>query len=267
MPAPEWPLSGTALVALESQVRPDPRLAAEKLLRSVLPEDLCISMSAIGECEVQGKRHRYKLFKLRKTHCYQGDKTFSCCIELSDTKAPDTDRIIAEYLLILNDEDEYLRTANLTQISVALNGVAYVHRSSGYAARSPGMILSGILSAIRNDAVMHGRRWPVIDAAALWAPGMSRDVLSLTLAMEDRDFADTYDNVKVRFLCPVAAQFATRFAEMPNLFCFYEFDRRRMEWQASSEDVMTGVKLSLLRQYDIRDARPHYAVAAGMILR
>ena len=106
---------------------PDPRLAAEKLLRSVLPEDLCISLSAIDECEVQGKKHCYKIFKGQKTHCIQGDRTFSCCIELSDTSAPDTDRIIAEYLLITNDEDEYLKTANLTEITrprEALSGAA-----------------------------------------------------------------------------------------------------------------------------------------------
>jgi hypothetical protein len=96
---------------------PDPRLAAEKLLRSVLPEDLCVSLSAINECEVQGKKHRYKIFKGQKTHCIQGDKTFSCCIGLEDTQAPDTDRIVAEYLLIKNNEEEYLKTANLTQIA------------------------------------------------------------------------------------------------------------------------------------------------------
>lgn len=94
----------------------NPKIAAERLLRSVLPEDLCVSLSAINECEVQGKKHRYKIFKGQKTHCFQGDKTFSCCIQLSDPAAPDTDRIIAEFLLIKNNEEEYLKTANLTQI-------------------------------------------------------------------------------------------------------------------------------------------------------
>jgi hypothetical protein len=95
----------------------DSKIAAEKLLRSVLPEDLCVSLSAIGMCEVQGKKHLYKIFKNSKTHCIQGDRIFSCCIHLSDSAAPDTDRIVAEYLLIKNSESEYLNIANLTEIT------------------------------------------------------------------------------------------------------------------------------------------------------
>lgn len=94
------------------------KVAAEKLLRSVLPEDLHIRLAAIGECEVQGKSgFTYVLKKGAKTHCKKMDGTVhSCCIELSDTQAPDTDRIVAEYLLIISDEQKYLKTANLTQI-------------------------------------------------------------------------------------------------------------------------------------------------------
>lgn len=96
---------------------PDPRLAAERLIRTVLPEELSVSLSAIGEFEYQAKQHRYKLFKGKKTHCFQDEKTFSCCIGLSDTQAPDADRIVAEWLLLKNDEPKYLATANLTQIA------------------------------------------------------------------------------------------------------------------------------------------------------
>ncbi len=95
----------------------DPRIAAERLLRSVLPEELCIALSATGECEIQGKQFSYVLKKDSKTHCKKKDGTVhSCCIAPEDTSCPDTDRIVAEYLLILNDEQKYLEIANLTQI-------------------------------------------------------------------------------------------------------------------------------------------------------
>lgn len=96
----------------------DPKIAAEKLLRRVLPEELHVSLGALGYCDVPGKTHKsYRIFKNQKTHVTdkQGN-VYSSCIHLTDTEAPDTDRIVAEYLLIINDEAKYLDTANLTQI-------------------------------------------------------------------------------------------------------------------------------------------------------
>ncbi len=116
-PTPGWLVPGGTAPQPKNTVDNSPKIAAEKLLRSILPEELCISLSAINECEVAGKKYRYKLFKNKKTHCIQGDKVFSCCIELEDTTTPDTDRIVSEYLLIKSDEEQYLKTANLTQIS------------------------------------------------------------------------------------------------------------------------------------------------------
>ncbi len=142
---------------------PDPRLAAEKLLRSVLPEDLCISLSAIGECEVQGKKYRYRIFKGKKTHCFQGDKTFSCCIELSDSQAPDTDRIIAEYLLIKNNEDEYLKTANLTQIAGPQEGLR--GRDIGAIANDEGHAIDAM-----RYAMGYGRAWIRENTLGQWPP-------------------------------------------------------------------------------------------------
>ncbi len=92
-----------------------PKIVAEKLLRRVLPEDLCICLAAMAYCDVQGKRYRYRLRKDAKTICFQGEQEYSCCIDLVGNH-PDTDRIIAEYLLIKNDERKYLATANLTQV-------------------------------------------------------------------------------------------------------------------------------------------------------
>ncbi len=105
---------------------PDPRLAAEKLLRSVLPDDLYIALAATGQCIAKGKTHEYTLAKGKKTICKKAPglgvgsgKAFSCCIGLEDQQAPDTDRIVAEYLLIINDEKQYLETANLTEVYVS----------------------------------------------------------------------------------------------------------------------------------------------------
>ncbi len=107
---------------------PDPRLAAEKLLRSVLPDDLYIALAATGQCIAKGKTHEYTLAKGKKTICKKAPglgvgsgKAFSCCIGLEDQQAPDTDRIVAEYLLIINDEKQYLETANLTEMYVPAN--------------------------------------------------------------------------------------------------------------------------------------------------
>lgn len=97
----------------------DAKIAAERLLRTVLPEDLHISLAATNECKVNGKDpgFSYQLKKNAKTLCTKKDgSVHSCCIGLSDTSAPDTDRIVAEYLLITNDEPQYLKTANLTCI-------------------------------------------------------------------------------------------------------------------------------------------------------
>lgn len=99
---------------------PDPRIAAERLLRTVLPDDLCVSLSAINQCEVTGKSgFTYTLKKGGKTHCKKLDgAVYSCCIEFAPgEKKPDVDRIVAEYMLITSDEQEYLKTANLSRIS------------------------------------------------------------------------------------------------------------------------------------------------------
>lgn len=117
---PRGDQSALAVVApIPKEKAPDPRLAAERLLRTVLPSDLCISLSAIGSCDVKGKSgNMYKLQKNKKTECTKRDgSVHSCCIGLIDTQAPDTDRIIAEFILITSDEPKYLATANLTRIS------------------------------------------------------------------------------------------------------------------------------------------------------
>src|SRR3990167_7113028 len=240
---------------------PDPRLAAEKLLRSVLPEDLCISLSAINECEVQGKKHRYKIFKDQKTHCIQGDRTFSCCIGLSDTSAPDTDRIIAEYLLITNYEEAYLRTANLTEITrprEALSGAALnaiwrdeavgdhtadaIRYANRYANRWIRMILNQIARLISNALQ---RRFPILAPHEMADPRYNREILSVR---GESHLEIRFDELSERFLQQIAAEMAHQINERPSIFAFFDLPVGPIEsGRIVSED---GIKLSVTRAYD-----------------
>ncbi len=108
----------------------NPKLVAERLMQKVLPEDVYLSMSALQYADVPGqlmvhdtgKPRMYRLFRGgRKTEITDPNgHVWSACIYLPGQQ-PDTDRIVAEYLLIVNDEAEYLETANLTVIH-GLNG-------------------------------------------------------------------------------------------------------------------------------------------------
>ncbi len=108
-----------------SDAEPDvnPKLVAERLMQKVLPEDVYLSLSALGYADVEGTIGRkYRLFRNRKTEITDKNGTVvSACIYLPGqalgAAPPDTDRIVAEYILITNDEKEYLSTANLTMIS------------------------------------------------------------------------------------------------------------------------------------------------------
>lgn len=94
-----------------------PVVQAEALLRRVLPEENYLELAATSKTWIQAKTNRYQLIRHSKTIVEKPDKTkWSSCIHLSDNDAPDTDRLVAEYLLIVNDEKEYLKTANLTEI-------------------------------------------------------------------------------------------------------------------------------------------------------
>ncbi len=107
----------TARVPVKPVEVEEPTLVAEQLLIKVLPAPLYLSMSAKGYCDIPGVINKsYRLRRNGKTEVTNSkEEVFSSCIVLS-TDAPDTDRIIAEYLLIVDDEKEYLKIANLTMI-------------------------------------------------------------------------------------------------------------------------------------------------------
>ncbi len=97
-----------------------PQIVAERLLKSVLPEELYLQLTATGEFGIEvgeGKeKHKYTFKRKGKTLVEREGKVYSCCIDVEDQKRPEQDRIVAEYLLVLNDEKKYLATANLTEV-------------------------------------------------------------------------------------------------------------------------------------------------------
>ena len=118
--------------------RPDPRIAAESLLFSILPRDMYIELAAVDECtwRSEASENIYTLSKNNKTVVVKKDGSkWSACIapepgemgEMGEyvsimerfcgsSPLPPADRVAAEYLLLINDEPRYLATANLTQI-------------------------------------------------------------------------------------------------------------------------------------------------------
>lgn len=269
-----------------------PKIAAEKLLRSVLPEDLCVSLSALNECEVQGKKYRYKIFKGQKTHCFQGDKTFSCCIHLSDANAPDTDRIVAEFLLIRNDEEQYLKIANLTQISgpraqcTEADGLAFrreqfaytqarigdtitVRRPPRYAVNNGRVlniqtILMVLLDVIVHHERMSGLRFPVIPEHD-WFPGMT--VLSVNVDYDIEATDLSVDDFRARYLQEAAERIVEMILQPGQVVRgFYELPiPGGLDMGGRVRDPQIGVCLRMTRAYDIRRETYPTRIELGVI--
>lgn len=96
----------------------DPKVVAEKLLAEALPPEVYLSLAATGAVEIPGKRYVvYRLHRNHKTELLDKmGRWWSACIYIPGDP-PDQDRLVAEYLLITQDEKEYVRTANLTCIT------------------------------------------------------------------------------------------------------------------------------------------------------
>src|SRR3990167_229467 len=240
----------------------DPRIVAETLLRSVLPEDLCISLSAINQCEVQGNKHRYRMFKNQKTWCFQGDKTFSCCIQPSLEGLPDTDRIIAEYLLLTNDEEEYLKTANLTLISVPRNigedryaGIIRGHQIT------LSMICQQLLVLIGNT--LH-RRFPILDPQVMADPRYRQEILSVNGGWSEISLGMRFDDMTDRFLHQVAIQMARYINERPSIVAFFDLPIG-INSSARVTSPEYGLKLSVMRTYDLRMNTYDHLVRMGAL--
>jgi hypothetical protein len=93
---------------------------ALELLRRVLPETQWTQFSRTGLLEVAGCRGTYRISAQGLTRVFDpetGRPRASACLQLS-IPAPAHDRIVAEYVLIRNDEDLYWQTANIVSVDL-----------------------------------------------------------------------------------------------------------------------------------------------------
>ena len=98
-----------------------PAVVAERLIQRVLPEELYLSLAATGQFSCMIRDHKFTFKRNAKTLFERDGKIYSCCIDVEDSSRPDQDRIVAEYLLALNDEAKYLEIANLTDVTPSKN--------------------------------------------------------------------------------------------------------------------------------------------------
>jgi hypothetical protein len=91
---------------------------ARELLVSILNSEEQREFDRTGCVSICGKRHRYKITPGMQTELRSLTRGYIegyACLQLT-IPAPVHDRMIAEYLLIKNEEDSYLHTANLFHI-------------------------------------------------------------------------------------------------------------------------------------------------------
>jgi hypothetical protein len=103
---------------MDRQQSPDDR--ASELLCRVLPETQWAQLRKTGFLEVSGFRRTYRIYAHGVTRVLDSQTRQPialACLELS-VPAPAHDRMIAEYVLIRNDEELYWRTANIFSASL-----------------------------------------------------------------------------------------------------------------------------------------------------
>ena len=88
---------------------------ALQLLNRTLPDEMWLEFMNSGVIQYSGRRGTYLIASHSQTKIYSpaGRHCLAyACLQLS-TPAPDYDRMLAEYLLLKNDEDRYWNTANM----------------------------------------------------------------------------------------------------------------------------------------------------------
>jgi hypothetical protein len=99
-----------------------PEARAKDLLRRILPESQWERFSETETIEVAGSRGTYRICTGDLTRLLDAKTRrprAGACLQLT-VPAPVHDRIIAEYLLIQNDEDLYWQTANIFPVNPVL---------------------------------------------------------------------------------------------------------------------------------------------------
>lgn len=89
---------------------------AKALLRRVLPPAQWRAFASTGRVSVLGRSFRYDIDCVGRTALYDhwGVRRGVACLQLA-APAPAYDRVLAEYLILINDERFYLRTANVVR--------------------------------------------------------------------------------------------------------------------------------------------------------
>ena len=88
---------------------------ARQLLRNIVPESSWAEFEDKGVLEYHGRRGHYLISPYSQTEIRDrtsGRCVAYACLQLS-IPAPTYDRMVAEYLLIRNAEDQYWKTANI----------------------------------------------------------------------------------------------------------------------------------------------------------
>jgi len=103
--------------AADCGIRPEAEARAQQLLISLLPKPLRKEFEREGILSIEGASGKhYLILSSGQTSIFDrphGRLVGCACLQLT-VPAPVFDRMIAEYLLITNDERLYLRTANVT---------------------------------------------------------------------------------------------------------------------------------------------------------
>ncbi|OGE79121.1 MAG: hypothetical protein A2751_05770 [Candidatus Doudnabacteria bacterium RIFCSPHIGHO2_01_FULL_46_14] len=117
---------------------------ARDLLRSIVTELEWSELENKGVIELAGKRARYDISPYSQTEIRDlnsGRITAYACLQLS-ILAPTYDRMVAEYLLIKNAEDDYWETANI-----------FSRRVDEFGTRT--MLLIGLIIAMLADLLLN----------------------------------------------------------------------------------------------------------------
>lgn len=98
---------------------------ARRLLKSILPERSWLEFEKKGTFKITGRRGIYiiSVFQTEIRDLDNKRRLAHACLQLS-IPAPTVDRMVAEYLLIKNDEDLYWNEANIFPYSESSLSVA-----------------------------------------------------------------------------------------------------------------------------------------------
>jgi hypothetical protein len=104
----------SSLPSLEERLEGDSASAkARRLLCEILPEKARTEFLATGSFHFEGNGVTYRISERSQTEiCTDGRPSATACLQLS-VPAPGCDRVIAEYLILKNDERLYWRVANV----------------------------------------------------------------------------------------------------------------------------------------------------------